>query len=122
MRFDFMSSALTINLTSNPLEPEVKNAAGTGTINWSNSVISTVSSLATGDDTITGNAAANSILSANGFDIVYGGEGDDFIDVDDGAGADWVDCGPGNDTVAYEGRTETSLGDTVTNCEVRHSS
>jgi hemolysin type calcium-binding protein len=44
-------------------------------------------------------------------ETVYGAEGDDFINVRDGRGGDFVDCGPGSDRVVRDG------GDTATGCE-----
>jgi hypothetical protein len=61
------------------------------------------------------------ITSSGGFDDLRGDQGNDFIDVADGSGGDVVDCGENagdNNTVDYDGPTQTSLGDTVTNCEV----
>jgi Ca2+-binding RTX toxin-like protein len=119
-QFVDLSAALTVTLIPSSTAPEVTNAARTSTVNWSNP-INEVNNQSTGDDTITGNLLNNRITSEKGFDDVRGDMGNDFIDVADGSGADVVDCGenPGdNDAVNYDGRTETSLGDTATNCEV----
>jgi hypothetical protein len=65
-------------------------------VNWSGNIIDDVVNQNSGDDEIHGN---------------------DEINVADGADSDFVDCGPGTDTVTYDGPSVTSLGDTVTGCE-----
>jgi hypothetical protein len=120
---DSLTTNLTINLNSDsgPL-PEVKNAGGTSTVNWDGNAIMNAEAYSSGDDTIYGNGAANHLTAGNGgSDIIYAAEGDDFIEVNDGTGGDFVDCGENagdNDTVKYDGPTQFSLGDSVTNCEV----
>jgi hypothetical protein len=68
-----------------------------------------------GDDTISGNPAANHICSQNGISAVSSGGSSDFVNVFDFAPGDTVDCGgvlvADNDTVYFDS------GDTVTNCE-----
>lgn len=107
------STDLTINLVSTD-RPEVTNASGTSTVNWSGNVIDKVYSRNRGNDTITGNAAANIIGSQRGTDTISGGGGDDYVYVTDGTGGDVVDCGEDaedDDAVFYD------TGDKLTNCE-----
>lgn len=114
-----LDTVVTVTLIPRSTAPEVANAAGPSIVNWSNP-INNVNNLSTGDDTITGNFLNNFITSAGGNDEVYGDLGNDSIDVADGSGGDFVDCGENDgddDSVQYDGRTETSLGDTVRNCE-----
>ena len=116
-----LTTNLTIKLVSDALSPEVRNASGTSTVNWGGNAIMNAEVYSSGDDTIYGNGAANHLTGVGGNDAIYAAEGDDFIEVNDGAGGDFVDCGENagdNDTVEYDGPTPTSLGDTVTNCEV----
>ncbi len=78
-----------------------------------------------GADTLYGNRGGDTILGGSGEDRVYGGYGDDEIDVqdpdpDDPAGRgqrDFVDCGPGFDTVTLDGDTGDGRPDRVINCE-----
>lgn len=114
-----LDTVVSIALIPSSTAPEISNPAGTSTVNWSNP-INEVNNLSTGDDTITGSFLRNLITSSGGNDEVYGDLGNDFIDVADGSGGDFVDCGENaddDDSVQYDGRTETSLGDTVRNCE-----
>ncbi len=112
---------LTINLVSSEDRPEVTNASGTSTVNWSGDVVDKAAG-GWGDDTIYGNDAANYIyagavfVTAVGDDTVFAGGGDDTIwvtDLDENTRGDRVDCGEGNDTVRYD------RGDVVKNCEVK---
>ncbi len=118
---------LRITLVSSPERPEVTDAAGANTANWSNNVIDNVyNDKASGDDTIDGNPAANFIRSEGGKDDVYAGGGNDHIDVSDGDGGDFVNCGgaffsPDNDTVFYDGPTQWDLGDVVRKCENKNA-
>ncbi len=78
-----------------------------------------------GADTLYGNRGGDKIFGGYGEDHVYGGSGDDEIDVqdpdpDDPAGRgqrDFVDCGPGFDTVTLDGDTGDGRPDRVINCE-----
>jgi Ca2+-binding RTX toxin-like protein len=81
--------------------PEAKNVSGTNAVNWEGNVIDSVFS-GSGDDEITGNDSANSILGGAGADTIYGAQGDDEIFVNDGSLGDTVHCGPGDDTVYYD--------------------
>lgn len=63
------------------------------------------------DDALTGNDLANelrggagrdAIVGAAGADRLLGGEGNDTIDARDGIADRLVDCGPGDDVVAYD--------------------
>ena len=110
------STNLTIELASVAGLPEVTNEASTSTVNWNGNVISHVLNGSSGDDTIGGNDAANTIRSdyGNDSDEVYGGGGNDLISVFDNDDGDYVDCGEDagdNDTVTYD------TGDTVVDCE-----
>lgn len=116
-----VTTHVTINLVSSDSAPEMKNGAGTSTVNWSGNVIDRVESYATGRITIDGNPAANSIRSQNGPPVstISSGGGSDVVAVVDFAPGDTVNCGgtiinPDNDTVFYD------TGDTVTNCENLH--
>jgi serralysin len=108
--FSWQPTNLTINLTSGS-GPEVRNAAGTSTVNWSSNVIDNLSNYGEGNDAIMGNNVANEILSREGADVVDAGPGDDYIYVSDNDGDDTVDCGEGSDTVSH------NPGDVLTNCE-----
>jgi Ca2+-binding RTX toxin-like protein len=59
------------------------------------------------DDTITGDANANSLYGGQGTDTISGADGDDTLD--GGDGTDTLDGGIGTDTC--------TTGETVTNCE-----
>lgn len=114
-RVVFLSSIetdLVIRLVSKPERHEVSNTAGS-TIEWDGDVIEDVSNSGTGDDKIYGNAAANTIISQQGGDkdTIYGRGGDEYIDVFDGSGGDYVDCGAGDNDIARHDR-----GDRVVNC------
>jgi Ca2+-binding RTX toxin-like protein len=119
---DGLTANLTITLNSDSGSlPEVRDASGTSTVNWGGNVIMNAEAYGSGDDTIYGNGAANHLTGAGGTDTINAAEGDDFIEVNDGAGGDTVDCGENagdNDTVKYDGPTMFALGDFVTNCEV----
>ena len=119
-----VNTNLTINLNSVDQAPEVKNAEGTSTVNWSENVVDKVQNAGTGDDQITGNDADNYIQSvgfdfdtgaiSGGADNVFAGEGNDTIYVDDNVGDDTVDCGGGADGVNYD------TGDDINaNCEAK---
>lgn len=116
-----VTTHVTINLISDSgPAPEMKNADGTSTVNWSGNVIDRVESYATGAITIDGNSVANNIRSQNGPPVstISSGGGSDIVAVVDFAPGDIVNCGgtiiPDNDTVFYD------TGDTVTNCENLH--
>ena len=60
-------------------------------------------------DTVDGGPGNDFIYSLGGSeegtthpDKVLGGDGNDYISVDDGAGGDTVECGPGTDTVRFD--------------------
>ena len=120
-----LTNGLTIKLASDPLSPEVTDAAGTSTINWSDNVIPNIKNYASGSDSITGNDFVNNIRSEGELDQdqVFAQGGNDFIWVADGGGRDSVDCGDGTDTVYYDtldpGFPASRL-DTATNCEDLH--
>jgi Ca2+-binding RTX toxin-like protein len=121
VHFD-VGTDLTIRLVSDPARPEVKNEVGTSTVNWDDNVINHVTNQGSGDDRISGNAAANNIdsFAGGGDDDVLARSGNDSINVADGADGDFVDCGENagdNDVAVYDGPTQFSLGDLVTNCE-----
>lgn len=97
MQFYDLNTKLTIDLVSDPLSPEVRNASGKSTVNWDGNAVDRVYSEGRGDDTIYGNAAANGITTHGGVDQVFAGAGSDSINVADGAGGDRVNCG--NDAV-----------------------
>ena len=108
---------LTIRLNSGA-GPEVKNESGTDTVDWDDSVITSVYG-GSGDDKITGNLFANNnIRGFSGKDTIFGGFGNDTIHVGDSSGGDKVDCGEGifgvvdHDTVYYDPKDTIS-----TNCE-----
>ncbi len=117
-RLQFLSSIetdLVISLVSKPGSDEVSNTAGS-TINWDGDVIESVVNSGAGDDRIYGNDAANTIISKHGGDkdTIYGGGGDEYIDVSDGSGGDYVDCGESandHDAAIHD------PGDRVINCE-----
>ena len=52
-----------------------------------------------GADTIYGHAGADTIYTGTGADSVYGGSGHDFVSFVGGDSPDYIDCGPGFDTV-----------------------
>ena len=117
-----VGESLTINLVSSSEDPDVTNASGTATVNWSDNVIDNTTG-GQKDDTIYGNDAAN-FIEASGFytdapsgdDTIFAGGGDDTIgvvDYDGNTKGDRVDCGEGTDTVHYE------RGDVVKHCEIK---
>jgi Ca2+-binding RTX toxin-like protein len=107
------SGAITTNMTSGSL-PEVNNAESGSTVNWDGEVISIVIG-STGNDTITGDAAANDIFDGEGretdADTSSGAGGNDLIDVQDGAADDKVECGEGFDTVYFDQELELVVPD-----------
>jgi hypothetical protein len=136
---DFYADVV-VDLNSSGDHHEMRLAEGNATVDWDDDAITYVLG-GYGDDLFVGNELDN-ILSSQGDDTYYGGdgsdfiqavdpkgfaaifgdEGDDVIDVrdaiypDDGAG-DTVDCGAGDaDSVRYD------PGDTVTNCEILNPS
>jgi Ca2+-binding RTX toxin-like protein len=125
--FTYITEGLTINLVSSEGQPEVTNASGTATVNWSANVIYRTTG-GEGDDTIYGNAAANGIHAMgpggdspngvpSGDDTVFARGGNDTIwarDLDGNTKGDRVDCGEGTDKVYYE------RGDVVRHCEKKH--
>ena len=52
-----------------------------------------------GNDVIYGGGGGDSIEGGNGSDAVYAGRGNDFVNVRGDDSRDYVDCGPGYDTV-----------------------
>ena len=101
----FLTTRLTVNLTSSAVGPEVYNATRTVTVNWSNNAIDGVYVGSITDDTIDGNAAANQIVANTGADsddTITARAGNDWISVLDSAGGDTVDCGDGTDTVYFD--------------------
>lgn len=88
-----VTSALTINLATN-------SATGDG----NDSLVSIENAIGgTGNDTITGNAADNSLAGGNGTDQIFGGDGNDTLD--GGAGNDTLSGGSGLDTADYGSAT-----------------
>ncbi len=115
-----LTTRLTINLTSSASEPEVSNGTLTGTVNWSNNAIDGVYVGSITDDTINGNAAANTIVANVGEDsddTISGGAGNDWISVLDFAGGDSVDCGEDGVGITDDDQVFFDAGDTITNCE-----
>jgi Ca2+-binding RTX toxin-like protein len=107
-----LTQSVTINLVSSASEPEVANASGMSTINWSGNAIDKVRNYNPNNDMVTGNPARNYIQSFEGNDTISSGEGDDYIDVRDFDRGDTVDCGEGDDTVYF------NVGDLINaNCE-----
>ena len=71
-----------------------------------------------GGDTLYGGSYADKMFGGNGRDETYGGRGNDFISsVGDDSRGDFVDCGPGTDTVNR--MPGSGAGDTLRNCEKR---
>jgi hypothetical protein len=108
-----LTTSLTINLTSSASLPEVRNGTLTGTVNWENNAIDGVYVGSITDDTIDGNAAANTIVAnigADSDDTIHSGGGNDWISVLDFAGGDTVDCGDGVDQVFFD------TGDIIISC------
>jgi hypothetical protein len=109
------AGAITTNMSSDsgPL-PEVANAEGGSTVDWKGDVVAVVFG-STGDDTITGNDAANLIFDGEALDTdrdtvsVAGGR--DLVDVQDGAADDKVECGGGHDTVYFDQELELVFPD-----------
>ena len=54
-----------------------------------------------GDDGLSGGGGADEIYGGPGRDALLGGAGDDFLETKDGE-RDYVDCGPGDDTVSVD--------------------
>jgi Ca2+-binding RTX toxin-like protein len=69
-----------------------------------------------GDDVIKGLGFPDKLYGGDGTDSVYGGRGNDFISTEGDDVKDFVDCGPGTDTVNLPpGPAEHP--DTYRNCE-----
>ncbi|MDP1667783.1 calcium-binding protein [Phaeovulum sp.] len=68
-----------------------------------------------GNDKLTGNAAANILISGWGNDTLYGGEGNDTLDA--GLGDDYIDGGPGMDAVAFTGTTAVTVDLRITGAQ-----
>jgi hypothetical protein len=100
------AGAITTNMSSDsgPL-PEVANAEGGSTVDWKGDVVAVVVG-STGDDTVTGNDAANLIFDGEDLDTdrdtISAAGGRDLIDVQDEAADDKVECGGGYDTVYFD--------------------
>lgn len=62
----------------------------------------------TGDDTVKGKGAADTLIAREGKDKITGKGGDDMID--GGEGADEIDAGPGNDEIVAGGGNDTITG------------
>lgn len=69
-----------------------------------------------GDDVIRGLGGDDRLSGSTGEDRVFGGAGDDYIDVSDDLQTDYVDCGPGLDTVVI--RSLQPNRDAYKNCEI----
>lgn len=54
-----------------------------------------------GDDALSGGGGADEVYGGPGRDLLFGGAGDDFIEAKD-AGADYIDCGPGDDVASVD--------------------
>ena len=110
------NGAITINLTPTT-GPEVKK--GTNTVNWNDTVISSVFLGGTnGGDRVTGNTGRNWLGATSGGTTISAAGGNDQVEVNAGGAADTVNCGPGTqDVVFYDAGV-----DTVTGCEIRNPS
>jgi Ca2+-binding RTX toxin-like protein len=99
---DSSAGTITTNLNST-LAAEVTNPSGTSTVNWDGNVIAFVFG-SSGNDEVTGNDAANTIIddAESDTDTILAGGGNDFIVVQDGDSNDTVDCGEGSDTVYFD--------------------
>ncbi len=53
-----------------------------------------------GNDVIKGLGGNDHLYGGGGSDRIYGGPGNDFINANDDAQRDYIDCGPGYDTVS----------------------
>jgi hypothetical protein len=98
----------------------VSNGTLTGTVNWSNNAIDGMYVGSITDDTINGNAAANTIVAnvgADSDDTITSGAGNDWISVLDFAGGDTVDCGEDGAGITDDDQVFFDGGDTITNCE-----
>jgi Ca2+-binding RTX toxin-like protein len=112
-----LTGPVTTNLNSDSgPTPEVTNAQSASTVNWEGNVITFVFG-SSGDDTVTGNDAANEIYDDAGpafygtppdTDAISAGGGNDFIVVQDGDSDDTVNCGAGDDTV-FSDETEVLI-------------
>jgi hypothetical protein len=94
----------TMRSDSGPL-PEVAYAEGGSTVDWKGDVVAVVVG-STGDDTVTGNDAANLIFDGEDLDTdrdtISAAGGRDLIDVQDEAADDKVERGGGYDTVYFD--------------------
>ncbi len=69
-----------------------------------------------GNDTLYGGSYVDNMYGGNGRDEIHGGRGNDFISsVGDDSSRDFVDCGPGIDTV--DQMSGSGAADTFRNCE-----
>lgn len=98
--------AATFNGTSGP--DKIKGSTGGDRINGKG-----------GDDVLKGRAGDDRIIGGGGEDRVLAGSGDDFVKTwNDGRIPDFVDCGPGKDTIEVSPNRDKDL-DTYKNCENR---
>jgi len=113
------TGSVATNLNSG-LTAEVTNAQSGSTVNWEGNVITFVVG-SSGNDSVTGNDAANEIYDDAGSfygtgpdtDEISAGGGNDFIVVQDGDSNDTVNCGEGDDFVVSD-ETEVLI---ATDCE-----
>jgi len=77
-----------------------------------------------GRDNISGGSGGDDVSGGYGNDRIYGGLGDDHINPNDDAEGDYVDCGPGYDTVDQmptvlpDGAPSDGKRDVLVNCEL----
>ena len=72
-----------------------------------------------GGDVLRGLGGADRLYGGDGADSVYGGRGNDFLSTEGDDIKDFVDCGPGNDTVKLVNLVAepSEMPDTYRNCE-----
>lgn len=68
-----------------------------------------------GNDFLSGGGGRDDLYGGPGQDLMLGGAGDDFIEAKDGS-TDYIDCGPGEDTVSVDAEDHVSA-----NCEIIYS-
>jgi hypothetical protein len=71
-----------------------------------------------GRDTMYGGSHADKMYGGNGYDRIYGGRGNDFISSIGDDSGDFVECGPGRDTVNEMPGPGKGPRDVYRNCEV----
>jgi Ca2+-binding RTX toxin-like protein len=103
----------SVNFENAPSAINVDLSAGTVTSSFGSDTLVNIDNVQATDfnDTIVGNANANSLFGGNGNDSLSGMAGDDYLN--GGAGADVLNGGDGNDTADYSNYQSSGQGVTA---------